>query len=548
MKSIGGAISFRLRGHKSNRDAIGAAVTVETGDLKQTKYLQAGSGFLAQHSKEVFFGIGDVAKITRATIRWPSGLTQVFNNLPAGHRIAVDEGAESFEATPFLAPPASYSRPGAAAASESLPSNVETWLVEPLKMPEITLPDLDGTTHELRSYRGRAVLVVFWSTAAPFSLEVLRTLEKDSALRSSRELARLAINVDETAQSDAARSAARQERFSFPVLFADSDAAGVYNLIYRYLFERRRDMAIPSAFLLDGEGMIVKVYQGAVDPGVVPGDARSIPATTVERMRRALPFPGTLVQDNLARNDFTYGVAMFQHGFFDQAEDSFKQVLAAKPDNADALYNLGTLSLRRHDLAQARDYLEKAVTLRPDSPEAWNNLGMIDAEEGHTDEAVHNFQQSLAYRPTYAIALLNLGNLYRQQQLYDKAHECLARALELLPDDPEINYSLGMLYAQQDQLQPAMDYLNRALALRPDYPEALNNLGVVYVRLGDNARAEEQFKTGIRVAPGFDQSYLNLARLYALQNDRERARQVLRQLLAVQPENSNARRFLEQLQ
>jgi Flp pilus assembly protein TadD len=68
------------------------------------------------------------------------------------------------------------------------------------------------------------------------------------------------------------------------------------------------------------------------------------------------------------------------------------------------------------------------------------------------------------------------------------------------------------------------------------------------VRLGDNARAEEQFKTGIRVAPGFDQSYLNLARLYALQNDRERARQVLRQLLAVQPENSSARRFLEQLQ
>ncbi len=37
---------------------IGTAITVEAGSLRQTKYLQAGSGFLAQHSKEVFFGVG----------------------------------------------------------------------------------------------------------------------------------------------------------------------------------------------------------------------------------------------------------------------------------------------------------------------------------------------------------------------------------------------------------------------------------------------------------------------------------------------------------
>jgi hypothetical protein len=49
------SISFRLRGTKSNPDAIGAAVTVET----QTRTLQAGSGFLSQHSKDLFFGLGD---------------------------------------------------------------------------------------------------------------------------------------------------------------------------------------------------------------------------------------------------------------------------------------------------------------------------------------------------------------------------------------------------------------------------------------------------------------------------------------------------------
>src|SRR6202030_272260 len=82
LKEIGGSLAFRLRGTKSNRDAIGAAVTVEAGTHRQTKYLQAGSGFLSQHTKELFFGVGKIEGAIRATVRWPSGLSQSFENLP----------------------------------------------------------------------------------------------------------------------------------------------------------------------------------------------------------------------------------------------------------------------------------------------------------------------------------------------------------------------------------------------------------------------------------------------------------------------------------
>jgi tetratricopeptide (TPR) repeat protein len=548
MQAIGASISFQLRGHKSNRDAIGTAITVETPGLTQTKYLQAGSGFLAQHAKEVFFGIGDASKVTRAVVRWPSGLEQTFQDLPAVHRIAIEEGSASFKATPFQATPSGYLVASPAGESESLPSSVQTWLIEPLSAPEFSLPDLDGTVRDLRSWRGRTVLTTFWSTAAAASLDVLRTMAQNSALCAGHDVTCMAINLDDPANLDRARAFARQQRLSFPVLFATQETAGIYNLIYRYLFDRRRDLPIPSALLLNGEGMIVKVYQGTIDPDSVMRDARSIPANAADRMRSALPFPGILAQDRLVRNEFTYGAAMFQHGYFDQAEASFLQVLADKPDDADALYNLGTLSLRRHDLAKASSYLQRTVELRPNYPEAWNNLGMIAAEQGQPEEAIQSFQQSLAYRPDYAVALLNLGNVYRRKRLFDKAHDCLARALELLPDDPEMNFSLGMLYAQQDQLEPATRYLQKALVLRPEYPEALNNLGIVFVRQGDYAHAEEEFKTGIRLTPQFDQSWLNLARLYALQNDRERARQVLNQLLSLQPDNANAKKSLEQLQ
>ena len=65
--------------------------------------------------------------------------------------------------------------------------------------------------------------------------------------------------------------------------------AGVYNIIYRYLFDRRRDLALPTSFLLDKDGMIVKVYQGPVNPERVVEDVKSVPESPADRMRRALP-------------------------------------------------------------------------------------------------------------------------------------------------------------------------------------------------------------------------------------------------------------------
>ncbi len=547
IRDLGHSIAFRLRGHKSNRDAIGAAITVEAGSLRQTKYLQAGSGFLAQHSKELFFGVGKPEAAIRAIIRWPNGLSQQFEGLPVNHRIEIEEGSAAFAAKPFAAPSA-YAHAGPPPALEQLPSQVETWLIEPLKAPGFSLPDLDANMRELPSLRGRYVLLNFWAAKEPLCLDQLRLLHQHRTALAASQLEILAINVDKADDVRTARSFAAREGLSFPVLFATEEVAGIYNIIYRYLFDRRRDLGIPTSFLLNQEGMIVKVYQGPLDPQRLSEDVKSVPGTPADRMKRAIPFAGELYQGAFQRNDFTYGVALFQHGYLEQAADSFLETVAAKPEDPDAYYNLGTLSLRRNDFPTARNYLERALQLRPNYPEAWNNLGMMAAQEGRAEEAIEDFQKSLLLRPRYAVALLNQGNVYRRQREFGKAEECLSRALEIQPDDPEVNYSLGMLYAQQNQIQRASDFLSKAVELRPDYPEALNNLGVLFVRGQDYSKAEEEFKTGISVAPNYDQSYLNLARLYAIRNDKEKAKEVLQELLRIQPQNPSARQALELLQ
>jgi Tfp pilus assembly protein PilF/peroxiredoxin len=548
MKDLGHSIAFRLRGKTSNRDAIGAEITIETGTLRQTKYLQAGTGFLAQHSKEVFFGVGKSAAPIRATIRWPNGLVQQFDNLPLNHRVELEEGISSFTAKPFDASPSAYVKAAPSAALESLPSQVETWLIEPLKAPGFSIPDITGNPRALGQWRGSFVLLNFWATVSPFSRSQLRLLHQHRSALAANQLDVLAVNVDDADQLSSVRSFVLQEGLDFPVLFATPEVAGIYNILYRYLFDRRRDLGIPTSFLVDKEGMIIKVYQGGLDPQRLMEDVRSAPATQAERARKAIPFDGKLYQGAFLRNDFSYGVALFQHGYLDQAEESFKQVVAAKPDDPEGYYNLGTLSLRRSDFQQARSYLEQALKLRPDYPEAWNNLGMIAAQESRPDDAIQDFQQALLLRPAYATALLNLGNVYRRQGSFGKAEESLTRALKIQPGDPEINYSFGMLYAQQDEMQSASAYLQKAIDLRPDYPEALNNLGVLFVRMQDFLKAEAQFKTCIRLVPDFDQSYLNLARLYAMQSDTEQAREVLEELLRIQPGNPAATQALEMLQ
>ncbi len=557
MEGIGDSIVLRLRGARtdrnnqgSNRDAIGAAVTLTMGELRQTRWVQAGSGFLGQHSRELLFGLGKGDAPVKATVRWPSGAVQQFDDLQRNRRIELTEGSRETKTTAFRATPAAYAarKPVEAVTALPTPSPVQTWLLDPLKAPGFSLLALDGSTQTLEAVQGRVTLLHFWSVDAPACAAQLQQWPQPLGTLTANNIILLTIDVDRGENLAKARAYAAAQRFTFPVLLGGEDVPGIYSLIYRYLYDRRRDLPLPCTFLLDANGMIVKVYGGPVDPQQVMTDARAIPATPEQRMVKALPFPGVQHQAQFTRNDFTYGVAMFQHGYLDQAAESFAQVVASRPDNAEAYYNLGTLNLRRNRPDEARQYLQKTLELKPNYPEAWNNLGMLAGQRGQMAEAVQSFQQALAQRPSYATALLNLGNAYRRQRDFRKAADALQQALALQPDDPEASYSMGMLYAQQNQPAPAAEYLNRAIALRPDYPEARNNLGVLLVRTKDYAGAEAQFTTCIQQMPDFDESYINLARLYLLQGNKAKAREALQSLLQRKPGNTAAKQGLAALE
>ncbi|HEY7055231.1 MAG TPA: CRTAC1 family protein, partial [Vicinamibacterales bacterium] len=140
------SVAVRLVGTKSNRDAVGARVVVQTDRLTKTRYVTAGSGFLSQHSKELLIGLGTSERIVKLTIAWPSGDTQVLTDVALNTRVRIVEGGE-VKTEPFA--PRSVSKP---AAPMTLPASLPpttTWMFEPFPAPDFSLPDLSGTTRTL---------------------------------------------------------------------------------------------------------------------------------------------------------------------------------------------------------------------------------------------------------------------------------------------------------------------------------------------------------------------------------------------------------------
>ena len=83
-----------LVGRKSNRDAIGARITYQTGDLKRSRTKVGGGSFLSSHDPRVVLGIGKRTKIDWLEVKWPEpgGTTERFTDLPIDKYIIVVEG------------------------------------------------------------------------------------------------------------------------------------------------------------------------------------------------------------------------------------------------------------------------------------------------------------------------------------------------------------------------------------------------------------------------------------------------------------------------
>ena len=95
------SVRFRLIGTRSNRDAIGAVVRIESPGSVQSRMVKSGSSYLSQSELPVTFGLGKAEHADRVIVEWPSGKVEDFRNLKAGTAYECTEYKGITGQTPF---------------------------------------------------------------------------------------------------------------------------------------------------------------------------------------------------------------------------------------------------------------------------------------------------------------------------------------------------------------------------------------------------------------------------------------------------------------
>jgi enediyne biosynthesis protein E4 len=84
-------LGVKLNGTKSNRDGIGAKVTVRTRGVNRTRQLLGGTSYCSASDARLLFGLGDSSTVDEVEVKWPSGKVSSLKNLTINQYIAVEE-------------------------------------------------------------------------------------------------------------------------------------------------------------------------------------------------------------------------------------------------------------------------------------------------------------------------------------------------------------------------------------------------------------------------------------------------------------------------
>ncbi|MBU4287990.1 MAG: CRTAC1 family protein [Proteobacteria bacterium] len=93
-------IQLELTGTISNRDGVGAVVSLAAGPLNLTRQQTGGVHRVSQNSQILQFGLGDEIMVDSVTIYWPSGIVQQLFNIAVNQRLVVKEPIVSLSLTP----------------------------------------------------------------------------------------------------------------------------------------------------------------------------------------------------------------------------------------------------------------------------------------------------------------------------------------------------------------------------------------------------------------------------------------------------------------
>ncbi len=193
---------------------------------------------------------------------------------------------------------------------------------------------------------------------------------------------------------------------------------------------------------------------------------------------------------------------LLANGKLASAESMLDAVLAALPDEPDALHLAGALRDLQGRTTDALSLIDRSIVLKPDDPGRWNDLGNVLATLKRRGDAVLAYNKSLSLAgDTHAAAAAynNLGSMYVIDDLRE-AERCFRRATELRPDFAHALYNLSQTLIELGRIEEGVDVCGRAIILMPQNASR-EHVARAYIHLGRTEEAIEHYKKWLEEEP-----------------------------------------------
>lgn len=182
----------------------------------------------------------------------------------------------------------------------------------------------------------------------------------------------------------------------------------------------------------------------------------------------------------------TEAIAAMNAGRDDEAIEKFNSILSTVPACTDCLYNLGVAYSHKQDWAKAEDSFKKLLALRPDNADAYNGLANVYNAQKRFDDAIAASKKAaeLAGPATGAAggnaeAMYNQGVILWNSQKYAEAKVQFEAAVAADPKMALAYYQLGMANLNLGQIPDAVKAFEGYLQVEPNGAKAAEVKGYV---------------------------------------------------------------------
>jgi tetratricopeptide (TPR) repeat protein len=211
------------------------------------------------------------------------------------------------------------------------------------------------------------------------------------------------------------------------------------------------------------------------------------------------------------------GVLLREANMLDEAENEFRTVLDYRPDQVEAIMNIGLVHEKRGDIDGAISVMHDAITAADKDPihapsyaKLYWNLGRLMSKKGDLQASQLAFRASVELDRRYVPGIIGMGEVLFKRGDLVNAQKWLERALEIDPFNYQAHADYGNVLAAQGDAANAMKEWQKVLDHDPNDAMTLNSVGALFMKMEQFDAAIFMLKRALQQKPDFEEAQKNL--------------------------------------